>query len=64
MRLLPSSFFDMLIKVGASRSKRGGQVILFDEEGRIYRWLSREFPLVWRLCSGCHLLVLVSGAEA
>ncbi|CDJ43179.1 strictosidine synthase domain-containing protein, putative [Eimeria tenella] len=42
MRLLPSSFFDMLIKVGASRSKRGGQVILFDEEGRIYRWLSRQ----------------------
>lgn len=40
MKLLPSSFFDMLIKFGGKRNTRGGQVVLLDENGKLYRWLS------------------------
>ncbi|OEH78040.1 strictosidine synthase domain-containing protein [Cyclospora cayetanensis] len=40
MRLLPASFFDFLIKFGARKSKRGGQVLLFDERGKLHKWLS------------------------
>ncbi|CDJ58554.1 strictosidine synthase domain-containing protein, putative, partial [Eimeria maxima] len=51
MQLLPSSFFDFLIQVGAKRNKRGGQVVLFDGEGKIHKWLSRESQEAAARCS-------------
>lgn len=42
MNLLPGSVFDMVLNYSVRRSPRGGQVVLLDGKGQVYRWLSRK----------------------
>ncbi|KAL8451073.1 hypothetical protein Emag_002946 [Eimeria magna] len=40
LSLLPSSVVDMLVTWGALKSPRGGQIVLLDEQGKLYKWFS------------------------
>ncbi|KAL8273502.1 hypothetical protein Esti_002568 [Eimeria stiedai] len=40
LNLIPSSVIDMLVTWGALKSPRGGQIVLLDEQGKLYKWFS------------------------